>query len=247
MKSFQQTQLAFSKHLRAPEQYPAPLDIEDRRMGIYRDLIYNNIESFIAGAFPVLRSLMADDHWHSMVRDFIAKHHCQTPYFLEISQEFLQYVMQERGSVKGDPVFMLELAHYEWVELALDIADLVIPLEQIYPERPLALIPRVSPLIFALTYKYPVHKISPMYLPIQQEVTHLLVYRNRADEVKFMSVNAMTLRLVFLLQQNENDSLLTVLEKIAQELNHPDASQLISDGLVLVKQLYQASILSHFD
>lgn len=247
MKSFQQTQLAFSKHLRAPEQYPAPLDIEDRRMGIYRDLIYNNIESFIAGAFPVLRSLMADDHWHAMVRDFIAKHHCQTPYFLEISQEFLQYVMQERGSVEGDPVFMLELAHYEWVELALDIADLVIPLEQLYPVHPLALIPRVSPLIFALTYQYPVHKISPSYQPKQQEVTHLLVYRNRADEVKFMSVNAMTLRLVFLLQQNENDSLLTVLEKISQELNHPDASQLISDGLVLVKQLHQASILSHFD
>lgn len=246
MKSFQQTQLAFSKHLRAPEQYPAPMDIEDRRMGIYRDLIYNNIESFIAGAFPVLRSLMADDHWHSMVRDFIAKHYCQTPYFLEISQEFLQYVMQERGSVAGDPVFMLELAHYEWVELALDIAEANIPMPSPIPENIVASRPQVSPLVVCLEYQYPVHKIAPSYQPLAPEPTQLIVYRNREDEVKFMAANAITLRLLFLLQDPHCHNLEAALTQISQELMHANPQQLVNDGVVLMKELVQLSIISHF-
>ncbi len=246
MKSFQQTQLAFSKHLRAPEQYPAPMDIEDRRMGIYRDLIYNNIESFIAGAFPVLRSLMADDHWHSMVRDFIAKHHCQTPYFLEISQEFLQYVMQERGSVEGDPVFMLELAHYEWVELALDIAEANIPMPSPIPENIVASRPQVSPLVVCLEYQYPVHKISPSYQPLAPEPTQLIVYRNREDEVKFMAANAITLRLLFLLQDPNCHNLEAALTQISQELMHANPQQLVNDGVGLMQELVQLSIISHF-
>jgi uncharacterized protein len=125
--SFQETQLAFAKHLRAPDLYPAPLDIENRRMQIYRELIYNNIENLVAVVFPVLRSLLPDKQWHAIMRDFIHKHQCHSPYFLEISQEFLQYLMQERKPQETDPPYLIELAHYEWMELALDVSDEIIP------------------------------------------------------------------------------------------------------------------------
>lgn len=246
MKNFQQTQLDFALHLRDPDQYPAPVDIEDRRMSIYRDLIYNNIESFIAGGFPVLRSLMADDHWHAMVRDFIMRHACQTPYFLEISQEFLHYLMQERGRVAGDPVFMLELAHYEWVELAMDIAEASVPMASAIPENLLASRPQVSPLVMCLEYQYPVHKIAPHFQPTQPEPTQLVVYRNRADEVKFMIANAITLRLLFLLQQPECEHLGAALTKIAQELQHQNPQSLNRDGLIRINELAELSIISHF-
>lgn len=247
MKSFQETQLAFAKHLRAPNRYPAPVDMDDRRMGIYRELIYNNIENFIANVFPVLRSLLNDEHWHLMVRDFIQRHHCQTPYFLEISEEFLQYLMQERGLCEGDPAFLLELAHYEWIELALDVSEASIPLASRYPVAPLLSKPRVSPLAMCLSYQYPVHKISPRYQPSVPEPTQLVVYRNRDDKVRFMAVNAMTLRLLYLLQTNTQANLGDQLHLIAAELQHNHPESLFDEAQSLVEELFNQDIISHFD
>jgi hypothetical protein len=129
-QSFQDSQIAFAAHIRHPELHEAPADLEDRRLAIYRDLFYNNIEGFLASGFPVLRSILGDSLWHRMVRDFIHSHQSHSPYFLQISEEFLGYLKDERQVQASDPAFMLELAHYEWVELALDVSTLKIPEEQ---------------------------------------------------------------------------------------------------------------------
>lgn len=247
MKSFQETQLAFAKHLRAPDRYPAPAEMEDRRMGIYRELIYNNIEIFIATVFPVIRSLLNDEQWHLIVRDFIHRHRCQTPYFLEISEEFLQYLMQERGLSEGDPVFLLELAHYEWIELALDVNEANIPPASGYPIEPLLSKPRVSPLVICLSYQYPVHKISPRHQFSVPELTQLVVYRNREDKVRFMAANAMTLRLLYLLQTNTQANLGDQLHIIANELQHNQPEILFDEAQALINELFTLDIISHFD
>ena len=54
---FRALQMAFAGHIRNPE-LAAPENIEDRRMAIYRRLIFNNIQSFCSNAFPVLKSLL---------------------------------------------------------------------------------------------------------------------------------------------------------------------------------------------
>ena len=55
--NLKEIQFAFTAHLRDPENNPAPDAIEDRRMGIYRDLFYNNVEGFLSKGFPVIRSI----------------------------------------------------------------------------------------------------------------------------------------------------------------------------------------------
>ena len=88
------SQMLMARYLRDPQGQPAPEGVEERRLKIYRDLVYNNVEGFISGGFPVLRSLYQDEDWHQLVREFIDQHRCHTPYFLEISQEFLKFLMQ---------------------------------------------------------------------------------------------------------------------------------------------------------
>ena len=44
----------FTQYMRDPENSPMPDDIEPRRMSIYSDLVFRNIENFIANSFPVL-------------------------------------------------------------------------------------------------------------------------------------------------------------------------------------------------
>lgn len=246
MDSFQRTQYQFTRHLRDPQRHPAPTAIEDRRMGIYRDLIYNNIEGFISGAFPILRSLMADDAWHTMVREFVATHQCQTPYFLEISQEFLHYLMHERGTRADDLPFISELAHYEWVELALDVATETLPA---FEDHGLSVLDgnlRISPLVWCLSYRFPVHRIGPNYQPAEPpaEPSFLVVYRNRADAVKFLEANAVTIRLLQLLQEETGLTGRAALQRIAAELQHPDPAALEQGGKQLLENLVVQEVIA---
>ena len=114
-------QRRFAAHIRDPDRNPAPADVEDRRMKVYRELFFNNVSSLLAGNFPVLRALCDDDAWRALVRDFYSRHRCRTPLFPEVAREFLRYLQDGRAPHQDDPPFLLELAHYEWTELALSL------------------------------------------------------------------------------------------------------------------------------
>lgn len=247
-------QRAFAAHIREPDKHAAPADIEDRRMKIYRDLFYNNIEGFISSAFPVIRKLYRDAHWHQMVRDFIHRHHSQTPYFLEISEEFIDYLENERVLNTHDPVFLLELARYEWAELALFVADETLPADQLSPhlltadtakQQLLDNIPVLSPLAWPMMFSFPVHKIGLQYQPTEAEATAvcLVVYRNRLDKVKFLDANMVTARLLELCEGNETRTGRMLLEQIAVELNHSDTEIVVNGGAQTLAQLHSLDII----
>jgi hypothetical protein len=239
-------QYEFAAHIRDPDGRPRPRDVEERRMAIYRQLFYNNLESLLAGNFPVLRKLLSEEHWHAMVRDFFIRHRCETPLFLEISQELLDYLQNERTADPDDPPFLLELAHYEWVELALSVSDEEPNLAGVDPNGDLMSgRPAVSPLAWNLSYRYPVHKISPEYRPPQPpaEPTHLVVYRDRSDEVRFLEVNAVTQRLLQLLEENPDWTGHAAVAWIAEELQHPRPEVVISAGRQLLDDLRSRHII----
>jgi hypothetical protein len=243
---FKQSQYAFTAHLRDPENNPMPEGIEDRRMGIYRDLLYNNVEGFLSSGFPVIKTLYSDENWHKMVRDFFANHESHSPYFLEISQEFLAYLENERQPHPEDPAGLLELAHYEWVELALSIADINIDISKIEPNAdPLAGHPVLSPLAWPLAYQFPVHKMCSDYLPGEapEQMTYLVVYRNRNDEVKFMEINPVTARLLHLLQENETMTGKQAIKQITKEMQHPNPEVVMQGGLAALQELQSSGII----
>lgn len=243
-QSLADIQHAFAAHLREPEINPAPAGIEDRRMKIYRDLIYNNIEGFIASAFPIMRKLYQDAQWHAMIRDFIHRHQSQTPYFLEISEEFIDYLESERGQHPDDPVFLLELARYEWAELALFVADERIPDDELDDtDSLLDHIPLLSPLAWSMVFQFPVQKIGPDYRPEQPDAvpTCIVVYRNREDQVKFLDANPVTARLLELCEGNKTGRAL--LEQIATELNSADPVPVINGGADTLAQLRSLDII----
>lgn len=243
---FRSRQQAFAAHIRDPERSPRPGDVEDRRMAIYRELFYNNVEGFLSSGFPVLRSLLGDDHWHGMARDFFSRHRCETPLFAEIAQEFLTYLQAEREHDERDPPFMLELAHYEWVELALSISDADRETPPADPNGDLLEgAPLVSPVAWNLSYRFPVHRISPEFQPSDPgaELTHLIVYRDREDRVHFLEINPVTQRLLQLLKENPGTRGLDILTAIATELCSPDPDSVIRAGSELLADLKKRNIL----
>ena len=243
---FQQAQIEFAAHIRNPETNPAPEGIEDRRMNIYRNLFFNNIESFIASGFPILKSIIDPQQWTAMVRDFVHHHQSHSPYFLEIGTEFLHYLENERNPADSDPAFMLELAHYEWIELALDTSTLEFP--EVNREGDLlADRPVVSPLAWPLAYNYQVQMIGPEFQPTPEQAvpTHLIVYRDRDLKIGFMETNATTTRLLELFHE-ESLTGREALLKLAAELNHPNPEALLQFGLDLLLQLHRKEIICGF-
>ena len=86
-------------------------------MAIYRKLFFNNLYNLLGTFFPVLRKIHSDDQWRRFVRGFMQHHQAQTPYFLQLPEEFLAYLEKEFESTEDDFPFLLELAHYEYSEL----------------------------------------------------------------------------------------------------------------------------------
>lgn len=241
---FQQAQRAFAANIRNPQAHPIPADVEARRMKIYQELFYKNIEGFLSGGFPIARQLYSDEQWGSLVREFIEHHRCETPYFLQISEEFLAF-LQQRQATQIDPPFLLELCHYEWVELALDVAEETFP-EDVDPAADLLdNIPVLSPLVWSLCYQYPVHLIGAAFQPEApgDQPTYLVVYRNRRDEVKFMEANAVTARLLELMQ-NSPVTGRDLLMQIVDEMKHPKPEVILEFGTGLLNDFRELEIIA---
>ncbi|MCQ8104065.1 putative DNA-binding domain-containing protein [Methylomonas sp. SURF-2] len=217
---FKAKQAEFAAYIRDPGHFPAPADVDPRRMAMYRELFFNNIDGFLGSNFPLLRGILGEAQWHDLARDFFARHSCGTPHFSEIAEEFLDYLQNERRA-EADLPFLLELAHYEWVEMALSIA----PAEPVYgdaafAEQVLQQSVSLSPVAWPLAYQYPVHRIGPDFLPqsAPEQPSYLVVYRDADDQVRFMQTTPPTYRLLQLIEQQGSVVGESVLQLLAAEL-----------------------------
>jgi hypothetical protein len=267
LPDFRAVQLEFAAHIRNPSEHPKPADVDERRMRVYRELVYNNIEGFLAGAFPIAKKLLhlprvsgtgpnsstEDDsgRWHELARQFVHQHASSSPYFLEVSQEFLEFLGQfEQGEL---PPFLLELCHYEWVELALRVDERDIPSAQrrageLLPINPdgdlLTQCPVVSPLAKSLAYGYAVHRIQGD-MPISSVApapTYLIVFRDPQDQVRFLEINAITAMLLELLDGTRSGA--DALRDVAAQLAAPELEgKVLAQGAQTLNRLRDRSIV----
>jgi len=244
--SFAAVERAFAAHIRDPDASPPPPGVEDRRLAVYRELLLNNVEGFLSGAFPVLRRTLGDEAWRALVRHFFSRHRAETPLFPQMPRELLRYLEESRDGRPQDPAWVLELAHYEWVEAALANDPREIDLAEVDPEGDLLTgVPVPSPLAWLLTYRFPVHRIAPDFQPIAPpaQPTHLVVYRDRQDAVGFLELNPVTARLVQLIASGEGLAGAAALDRIAGEIAHPDPAQVRRAGGEILEDLRRRDVI----
>ena len=244
---FQKKQYEFSAFIRDPQKNPAPLDVEPRRMAVYRELFFNNVEGFLSNTFPVLKSLLPEDDWLDLVQDYFCKNRSDSPYFLSIPEHFIDYLNADRDGNAKDLPFMQELAHYEWIEMVLELAEGEAhqSSSSLGVDALLSSVVRVSDLAYPLAYGFPVHQISPEYQPdtCPENPTYLVVYRDHHDHVKFMEINVVTYALMGIIESNPEQDCKTHLQETVKQLNHPEPRQAFEHGVTILQGLVDRGVL----
>lgn len=244
---FQQIQQQFMAHIQNPDHNAAPADLEERRLEVYRALFFNNIVNFVSNAFPVLRSLYTEAQWDNLVRQFYAEFSCQSPYFLHIAEQFLQFLQQQYQLTAADPIFMLELAHYEWSELYLATKQAPTTNSLLDNKSVTTSQLQLSPLCLLLAYPYPVHKISQTFKPTSAtESQFYLLYRDLTDTVKFVLINQLTALLLQQIQQAAGITTNSLLIEMQQQLPQLSQQQLQQGATALLQQFAAKGVIQAF-
>lgn len=241
---------AFAAHIRDPARHPAPPGIDPDRMQVYRDLFFNNIERLLAGNFPVIRRIYGS-RWPSLVRAFYSAHACHSPLFPEVPREFLRW-LEESG---GREPWLPELAHYEWVELALQVSTATRDeaahdaLDAPGIDPAVTLLdgcPVLSPLAWPLAYTWPVHRIGPALLPDSPPPTPtlLLLHRNEVGVVRFHAPSPLAWRLLQRLEESPDATGRGQLEALASEAGVPADEAFLAQGAAMLLRWHREGIVT---
>ena len=241
----QAEQYAFTRWLRDPEHRPAPEGIEARRLGIYRELFFNNVSGFVENGFPVVRRLLPDPVWQRLTQGFFADHRCHTPYFHEISEEFLKYFNSLDWPELAAFPWLHELVHFEWIELAADVAEAG-NAERVDPDGDLlAGVPVVSTLAWPLVYHWPVHRFAAEGVPEQmpEKASCIMLYRDADDNVQLLDIAPLTAHLIETLRSYTDVSGQALLTTIGTQVAYNDIPAFISAGAATLAELHHVGVI----
>ena len=241
------TQHAFIQHIKNPQAHPFDGGIEERRLKIYRDLFFNNILGFLSSGFPVLESLYSEQQWQVLARKFFIEHTCRSPYFIDISKEFVEYLSSEYALTDSDPAFMLELAHYEWLELDISVRQSS-QINKVWDGHSQITQVQMSDLASLVSYRYPVHQVRSDFQPTEAiDVVYLVIYRDTTDDVNFTLVNAVSAHLLNIITQQGMVSIDSLGKTMIAAMPQLDVQQITESLQQVIKQLLKQEILFPVD
>jgi len=243
--SFQDIQRQLAGHIRSRGQTKAPDGSEETRLKIYRELFYNNVKGFLDGGFPVCRSVLGEEHWQRLATAFFSQYQHQTPYFLEIAGAFLDFLNNHYEMTEGDPVWLCELAHYEWLELVVDVDPSSLPAGTDVEGDVLQNIPVPASACQGFLYQYPVHTIAPENSDPAPRETALVVFRDSEEQVRFVETNPFTLGLLGLVVANPDElSGLQLVESLLRASGMALTDAAMAGGCQILQQWRQQGVLA---
>ena len=176
LQTFQESQQQFCHWIRDPKQ-SIPQSFDTERMHVYRELLFNNVSSFINLVYPVARSILPEQRWQFLLEEFFQKSLNQSPSYNDISLQFREYLEEQQHPVLQEYPWLAELLQSEWLELYLDTLEIA---EKQYIEAPVW---QLKTQVWVLVYQYPVYRWALNQTELEQAPSAIMVWRNLADQV----------------------------------------------------------------
>lgn len=229
------------------------------RLETYRKHVSVGLLGGIGGAFPVLRSLVSQDEWNSLLNDFYLKRLTRSPIARHVFREFSQYLQKRyRGPLLKRMPYIRELAEYENLDLKLiyDIdrpepANLIKDLSSASadPQGFLRLTPFLNPHRALRLYPWPVHRIGRGYATARQVKkarVHLLVYRDpESFRIRFLEANPRVAELVALMTPGRK-TIGGVLETLLKRHRPAEPQAFVREGVQAIRFLKGRGVVLGF-
>lgn len=229
---FQKHQLAFTQWIRHPDNDALPNGISAQRMNTYRDLIFNNIESFVEHTYPITKALLPNELWRDLIEAFFKYGQCDSPYYYDISLHFKEFLeldtfngessidyshLNHLKNIHSDHPWLRELMQYEWMELYVEMAEVDWQNDSADFQ--------LKTTCWILAYQYPVHtwSIHTTANDIQAQPTCLLVYRDENFLTHIYPLHPLWAFIIDTLQTQEAIQLNVLQEQLEQTTQLPAA------------------------
>ncbi len=121
---YKSTQRAFAMHIKHPDLYKRPPNLEVRRVDIYNKLFFNNISQLLSSGFPLSKILLGEARWKALIRCFFSENVSFTPLFPYIGKEFVNYIESKNIPIKL-PLLLQELISFERLEVDVSLAQVL--------------------------------------------------------------------------------------------------------------------------
>lgn len=146
---------------------------------LYRDLIRTALEDPLADTFPITRTLLEDaSAWTGCVEAFLASRTVSSPYYREVAPAFVVWLAASHWGQERWP-FLLQLAHYEAVELEVLRAPDVPPPAGLHTEPALDRVAVLDPAARNLAYGFAVQLATVEAPEPPPACARLLCHRDR--------------------------------------------------------------------
>jgi hypothetical protein len=236
---FSDYQAAFAARIRDPKQAPRPHGAPAKRMRVYEELLFNNLESFLLACYPITRQILCARPWKQTVRRFFSEYRSHSPLFRDIPKAFLDWMETRHTSLFPALPFLAEFMHYEWLELAVSVSPEEPEMAAIEPDGDLLLgHPALHPTARLACFRYPVHRIGPRFKPAAPDMqAHCyLLFRDETDAVRFIQLNLLSARLLDLLRAHPSSGR-EALAHLAGQTDPNQYDRLVQAGGDLLRNL----------
>lgn len=242
MLAFQEYQAAFTAHIRNPLENKKPARVNDKRMAIYREIVFNNFLSSVSACFPVLRDILGKRQFKHLVKACFFQQHFTSPLFREIPKTFVDFLQNLNLTQQNLPAFTAQLAHYEWAELFVSTLKTYETATEKLNGLLLENALKLNPAHLLVRYDFPVHALSKKNQPTAPAPTFLLLIRNAAFEVKFIQLNPLTFELLQILETQACTGRQALLQ-IAEKMQHPQPETIVEFGRQILEDLFEQGVM----
>lgn len=243
--SFQTTQQQFCDWIRDPE-LALPATFRADRMQVYRDLLFNNVCSFINLVFPVARTMLPEFLWQQLLVEFFQKAQCQSPLYNDISLQFREYLTDQHHPVLQVYPWLAELLQFEWLELYLDTAEIETPGRVQDQDW------QLTTQVWVLVYQYPVYQWTTAMTPSEAQPmpSAIMAWRNDHDQVCVEVLSPLFAMLIEQLNQNASlgeQDIQQLIKSVLPEFSQQQIQIQIHTlkALLIRLELIYAPIISH--
>ena len=246
MNGFLDVQRQLTAHLRDPDANPAPEGVEDRRIAIYRRLVFGNLSRLLGAGLPLTREQLGKKRFGLLVRDFLREHRAVTPYFPRLSGEFRQWHEKAQSNRPNDPPWLGELILYETEKRILQRMPDPPGNPAIDPQGDVvAGVPAPSPLLRLLTLRYPVHQSKSRKLgdALLETPFFLLLRRDSAGRMQTEQLDILSAGLLAMILDGSTQTGAELLENMMQQAPADARPALIKQGEAQLRRLRRIGVL----